>query len=148
MSYCSYWMHVGRIASHSWYSLCCTQIHDLSQWHDWCDWLLHARHRRQGQCMHFRIIELCGAIVADCINIMGAWGWVNKVLDSRSKGLGFDIHYWPHVEVSGRFLVLYCLCLPATILVTWLKGNWWIVMIDRACSRRKCSEFSLEEVRQ
>ena len=41
---------------------------------------------------------------------MGACGPVDRVLDLRLEGLGLDFHCWSCVEVSGKLLILYCLC--------------------------------------
>ena len=43
---------------------------------------------------------------------MGACGPVDRVLDSRSGGLGFDSHCRSCVEVLGKLLIPYCLCPP------------------------------------
>ena len=48
------------------------------------------------------------------INRMGVCGQVDMVLDSRSKGLGFDSHCWSCLEVLDKLLIPYCLCLPST----------------------------------
>ena len=40
---------------------------------------------------------------------MGACGLVDRALDSRSEGLGFDSHCWPCVEVSGKLCIPHCL---------------------------------------
>ena len=45
---------------------------------------------------------------------METCGLVDKTLDSRSKGLGFDSHYWPCVELVGKLLIPFCLCLPSS----------------------------------
>ena len=38
-------------------------------------------------------------------------GRVDRALDSRSKGLGFDSHCWLCVEVIGKLIIPYCLSL-------------------------------------
>ena len=45
---------------------------------------------------------------------MEVCGLVNRMLDSRSKGLGFDSHCWSCVEVSGEIFIPYCLCLASS----------------------------------
>ena len=40
---------------------------------------------------------------------MGACGPVDRALDSRSEGLGFDSQCWPCVEVSGKLRFAHCL---------------------------------------
>ena len=44
---------------------------------------------------------------------MGACGLVDRALDSRSEGLGFDSQCWPCVEVSGTLCIPHCLCPPS-----------------------------------
>ena len=40
---------------------------------------------------------------------------VDRVLDSRSKGVELHSHFcWSCVEVSGKLLISYCLCLPSS----------------------------------
>ena len=34
--------------------------------------------------------------------------------NSRSKGLGFDSHCWSYVEVPGKLLISYRLCIPSS----------------------------------
>ena len=41
-------------------------------------------------------------------------GPVDRVLESRSEGLGFNSHCWSYVEVSGKLLIPYYLCLSST----------------------------------
>ena len=36
-------------------------------------------------------------------------------LDSRSKGLGFNSHYWSHAEMLGKVLTPYYLCLTSSL---------------------------------
>ena len=50
----------------------------------------------------------CNMIVDD----MGVCGQVDRALDSRSEGLGFDSQCWPCVEVSGKLRILHCLGPP------------------------------------
>ena len=46
---------------------------------------------------------------------MRQYGLVDRVLDSRSAGLGFDSHCWSScVEVSGKLLIPYYLCPPSS----------------------------------
>ena len=40
---------------------------------------------------------------------MGASGQVDRSLDSRSEGLGFDSQCWPCVKVSGKLCIPHCL---------------------------------------
>ena len=40
---------------------------------------------------------------------MGACLLVDKALDLRSEGLGFDSQCWPCVEVSGKLCIPHCL---------------------------------------
>ena len=44
--------------------------------------------------------------------IHGAYGLVDKSLDSRSKDLGFDSYCWSCVEEFDKLLIPYCLFLP------------------------------------
>ena len=53
-------------------------------------------------------------IEASSLSDMGACGQVDRVLDLRSEGLGFDSHCWSCVEVSGKLLIPYCLCPPSS----------------------------------
>ena len=41
-------------------------------------------------------------------------GPVDRVLDSRSEGLGFNSHCWLCVEVLGKLLISYCICPPSS----------------------------------
>ena len=45
--------------------------------------------------------------------IVGACGQVDRALDSRSQGLGFDSQCWPCVEVSGKLCIPHCLGPPS-----------------------------------
>ena len=38
----------------------------------------------------------------DCQYMWGACGWVDRVLESRSKGLGLDSYRWSCIEVPGK----------------------------------------------
>ena len=42
---------------------------------------------------------------------MGAFSLVDRVLGSRSKGLMFTSHCYSNIEVLGKILIPYCLCL-------------------------------------
>ena len=44
---------------------------------------------------------------------MGACGHVDRMLYSRSEGLGFDSQCWPCVEVSGKLCIPHCLGPPS-----------------------------------
>ena len=44
---------------------------------------------------------------------MGACGLVDRVLNSKSQGLGFDFQCWPHVGVSGKPCIPQCLGPPS-----------------------------------
>ena len=44
---------------------------------------------------------------------MGACGLVDRALDSRSEGLGFDSQCWPCVEVLGKLRIRHCLVPPS-----------------------------------
>ena len=68
---------------------------------------------------------------------MGACSLVNRVLNSKSKGLGFDSHCWSCVSVSCKRLISYCLCPPITdgYLVDCKKKHTKIVMIDYSCAQ-------------
>ena len=46
-------------------------------------------------------------------------GPVDRTLDSRSEGLGFDSQCWPSVEVSGKLCITHCLVPPS--------GNGYLV---------------------
>ena len=71
---------------------------------------------------------------------MGANGKVDRALDSKSKGLGFDSYCWSCVEVSGKLIILCCLCPFSNngYLVEWkmfnydtwlqLQKMWWILL--------------------
>ena len=67
--------------------------------------------------------------------------WVDRALDSISKGVGSNFHRWTCTEVSCRRLIPCCLCPP----ITWWNKTNWIVMIS--CIYRKCAGFSREEIR-
>ena len=43
----------------------------------------------------------------------GACGPVDRALNSRSDGLGFDCHCWPCVEVLGKLHIPHCLGPPS-----------------------------------
>ena len=73
---------------------------------------------------------------------MGACGQVDRVLDWRSEGLGFDSSCWLFIEVPGKLLIPYCLYPPLWVPVG--TKNWKIV---NGISCRKCTEFSPEEIR-
>ena len=45
---------------------------------------------------------------------MGACGEEGRTLDLRLEDLGFDSHCWSCVEVLGKLLIPYCLCLPSS----------------------------------
>ena len=53
-------------------------------------------------------------------------GPVDRVLDSRSKGLGFDSQCWPCVEVLGKLRIPHCLGPPSRngYLVHRSKARW------------------------
>ena len=40
-------------------------------------------------------------------------GQVDRALDLRSRGLGFDSQCWPCVEVQGKLSIPHCLCPPS-----------------------------------
>ena len=40
---------------------------------------------------------------------MGTHGQVDRVLDSRSEGLGFNSQHWSRIEVSGKLHIPQCL---------------------------------------
>ena len=44
---------------------------------------------------------------------MGACELVDRALDSRSEGLGFDSQCWPCVEVLGKLRIPHCLGPPS-----------------------------------
>ena len=44
---------------------------------------------------------------------MGACGSVDRALDSKSEGLGFDSQCWPCVEVLGKLCIQHCLGPPS-----------------------------------
>ena len=44
---------------------------------------------------------------------LGTCGQVDRALDSRSEGLGFDSQCWPCVEVSGKLCIPHCLGPPS-----------------------------------
>ena len=44
---------------------------------------------------------------------VGACGLVDKALDSRSEGLGFDSQCWPCVAVLGKLCIPHCLGPPS-----------------------------------
>ena len=52
---------------------------------------------------------------------MGACGQVDRVLDLRSEGLGFDSNCWSCVQVSGNFSyhIAFRSAHPAVM------GTWW-----------------------
>ena len=74
--------------------------------------------------------------------IMGTCGPVDRVLDSKSEGLGFDSHCWSCVVVSYKLLIPHCLCPTSDgYLVEHKLEN------VNGISYRKCAEFSPEEIR-
>ena len=56
---------------------------------------------------------------------MAACGSVDWALDWRSKGLEFDSHCLSFVEILGKLLILYCLCLPIS--------DWYLMHTCVAC---------------
>ena len=44
---------------------------------------------------------------------LGACGLVDRALDSRSEGLGFDSQCWPCVEVLGKLRIPHCFGPPS-----------------------------------
>ena len=52
---------------------------------------------------------------------VGACGPVDRALDSRSEGLGFDPQCWPCVEVSDK-LVFHTASVHSAIMGTWCTG--------------------------
>ena len=53
----------------------------------------------------------------------GACGPVDRALDLRSEGLGFDSQCWTCVEVSGKLRITHCLGPPS--------HNGYLVMVHR-----------------
>ena len=47
---------------------------------------------------------------ASCV---GACGPVDRALDSRSEGLGFNSQCWPYVQVLGKLCIPHCLGSPS-----------------------------------
>ena len=45
--------------------------------------------------------------------LVGACGLVNRALDSRSEGLGFDSHCWPCIVVLGKLCIPHCFSPPS-----------------------------------
>ena len=80
---------------------------------------------------------------ANGLSDMGSCGQVDRALDSRTEGLGFDSHCWSCVEVLGTLLIPYCLNPPNNEYLVEQK-NWKIV---NGISCRKCAEFSSEEMK-
>ena len=39
---------------------------------------------------------------------------IDRVMDSKSKGMWFNPHCWSCVEVSDKLLIPHCLCLPSS----------------------------------
>ena len=73
-----------------------------------------------------------------------ACGSVDKVLHSRSEGLGFDSHCWSCVvEVSANFSLHTVSNCPA-MMGTWWNEKWRIV---NGISCRKCAEIPSEEMK-
>ena len=44
----------------------------------------------------------------------GRYSLVDRALWSKSKGLGFNSHCWPCIEVYDTLLIPYCLCQPSS----------------------------------
>ena len=65
-----------------------------ARWH--CNWHVIWSHNHRKVSMH-----------------MGACGPVDRALDARSGGLGFDSQCWPCVEVSGKLRIPHCLGPPS-----------------------------------
>ena len=59
-----------------------------------------------------------------CYKCIGVWGRVDRALDSRSKELGFDSHWWYCVKESGKLFISCCLC---------LHSNDWYLVEERLC---------------
>ena len=78
-------------------------------------------------------------IEASGLSDMGAYacGQMDRALNLRSEGLGFDSHRWSCVEVLGKLLIPHCLCPPGGM------KNWKIM---NGISCRRCTEFSQEEM--
>ena len=83
----------------------------------------------------------CIVLNAQLYTIMGACGLVDRALDSRSEGLGFDSHCWSCVEVSGKLFIPYCLWSPSS------DGYLVERKIVNGISCRECAAFSPEEMR-
>ena len=52
-------------------------------------------------------------VLRHCVTYMRACGQVDRALESRSEGLGFDSQCWPCVEVSAKLCIPHCLGPPS-----------------------------------
>ena len=68
---------------------------------------------------------------------MGACGQVDKALDSRSKGLGFDSHCKSRAEVSGRTSHSILPLPTQSRLVYLVEQESSMVMTGYSCSRMR-----------
>ena len=74
----------------------------------------------------------------------GACGLVDRAIDSRSKGLGFDFHCWSCVEVLANFLFHADSTYPEVVpdrQELCLRGSSYL----RTCTCMKCTLYSPRE---
>ena len=64
--------------------------------------LIHSGKEEIYSKLFFHLSSFAFAYVVAC-------GQVDRALDSRSEGLGFDFQCWPYVEVSGKLHIPHCL---------------------------------------
>ena len=63
-------------------------------------------------CHWYYHIIIVGTVLIK--SAMVAYGLADRALDSRSKGLGFAFHCWSCVEVLGKLVIPYSLCLTSS----------------------------------
>ena len=58
-------------------------------------------------------LEISQWTISEYSDTVVVHGQVDRALDSRSEGLGFDPQFWPCVEVSGKLRIPQCLGPPS-----------------------------------
>ena len=49
-------------------------------------------------------------------------GLVDRVLDSRSEGLGFDSQHWSYLEVSGKLRIPHTASIDLAVMCSWVNS--------------------------
>ena len=91
--------------------------------------VIHAVYMQQQK--HFETVPAVKLVVLYWrFHNMGTSGRVDRVLDLRSEGLGFDFHCYSCVEMSGKRLIPYCLCPSSSngYLVERKVGKLWMAL--------------------